>query len=82
MGGKDESRLMEENIGLVHMIIKRLKAFEYEYEDLLQVGAIGLLKAIRRFDENKGCKFSTFACIQISGEIFTHIQKIRVTESN
>lgn len=61
--------MIEENIGLVHSIAKRFTGRGVDYEDLFQSGCIGLIKAVDRFDESKGFKFSTYAVPVIMGEI-------------
>ena len=61
--------LVEENMGLVHSIVKRYVGRGYEREDLVQIGAIGLLKAIDKFDKSYGVQFSTYAVPMIAGEI-------------
>ena len=61
--------LVEENMGLIYMVLKRFQGRGYEMEDLFQLGAIGLLKAIDRFDTEKEFAFSTYAVPMIIGEI-------------
>lgn len=63
------TRLVEENEGLVWCIVKRFRNRGVEAEDLFQIGNIGLLKAIDKFDLNYEVKFSTYAVPMISGEI-------------
>ena len=63
------SELMESNLGLVKSIAYRFKDRGVEYEDLVQIGSIGMLKAIRSFDLDKGTAFSTYAVPLIMGEI-------------
>lgn len=63
------SRVYEANIGLVYMVLERFKSSSYEYEDLFQVGSIGLLKAIDKFDFAYNVRFSTYAVPMIIGEI-------------
>lgn len=63
------AQVYEANIGLVYMVLERFKNTNYEYEDLFQVGSIGLLKAIDKFDFNYGVRFSTYAVPMIIGEI-------------
>ena len=63
------ARLVEENAGLVWCIVKRFYNRGVEAEDLFQVGNIGLLKAIDKFDMSYDVKFSTYAVPMISGEI-------------
>ncbi len=62
-------RLMEINLGLVRSIALRFRDRGVEYEDLVQIGSIGMLKAIRSFDISKGTVFSTYAVPLIIGEI-------------
>lgn len=62
-------RLVEENMGLVHMIAHKFKNRGAEYEDLAQIGTIGLIKALERFDLSLDYKFSTYAVTLIMGEI-------------
>lgn len=69
--GDEEARtqIVEENTGLVWCIVKRFMGRGTEPEDLFQIGTIGLLKAIDKFDLNYDVKFSTYAVPMISGEI-------------
>lgn len=69
--GDKEARevLIEKNLGLVHHIVKRFVGRGYDLEDLFQIGTIGLMKAIDKFDLQMGVKFSTYAVPMISGEI-------------
>lgn len=61
--------LIEENLGLVHHIVKRFLNRGYDAEELFQIGCIGLMKAIDNFDTNYDVKFSTYAVPLIMGEI-------------
>lgn len=63
------ARLVEENTGLVWCVVKRFYNRGVEMEDLFQIGTIGLLKAIDKFDLNYDVKFSTYAVPMIAGEI-------------
>ncbi|AKA68502.1 sigma-70 family RNA polymerase sigma factor [Clostridium scatologenes] len=54
-------------------IYKRL-SFRYSYDDLFQVGCVGLMKAIKGFDESKGYKFTTYAYKIIKGNIYCFIR--------
>ncbi len=69
--GDKEARekLIEENLGLVRHIVKRFVGRGYDMEDLFQIGCIGLIKAIDKFDLNFDVKFSTYAVPMIQGEI-------------
>ena len=69
-GDKDATEeLVKNNLGLVRSIALRFKDRGVEYEDLVQIGSIGMLKAIRSFDLSKGTVFSTYAVPLIIGEI-------------
>src|SRR5665647_2177946 len=63
------AQVYEANIGLVYMVLERFKKSSYEYEDLFQIGSIGLLKAIDKFDFAYNVRFSTYAVPMIIGEI-------------
>lgn len=63
------NQIVEENMGLVWSIVRRFQGRGYEEEDLFQVGCIGLIKAIDRFDVTFEVKFSTYAVPMITGEI-------------
>lgn len=69
--GEKESRevLIEQNLGLVHHIVKRFLNRGYDAEDLFQIGVIGLIKAIDKFNTSFEVKFSTYAVPLIAGEI-------------
>ncbi len=64
-----EQRLLEQNLPLVTAIAKRFINRGVEMDDLKQLGSIGLLKAIRRFDIRMNVCFSTYAVPLIAGEI-------------
>lgn len=67
--GQATEKIVNENVGLIHSIVKRFYGRGYESEDLFQIGAIGLIKAIKRFDTSYNVKFSTYAVPMIIGEI-------------
>lgn len=69
--GEKEARevLIEQNLGLVHHIVKRFLGRGYEAEDLFQIGVIGLIKSIDKFNTEYDVKFSTYAVPLITGEI-------------
>ena len=62
-------QLVMDNMGLVWSIVRRFKGRGYELEDLFQIGSIGLLKAIDKFDLSYDVRFSTYAVPMIAGEI-------------
>ncbi len=61
--------LVQNNIGLVWSVVKRFQNRGYELDDLFQIGCIGLIKAINKFDDTFQVKFSTYAVPMILGEI-------------
>ncbi len=62
-------QLVTENFGLVWSIVRRFMGRGYEPEDLFQIGCIGIMKAIDKFDMSYDVKFSTYAVPMITGEI-------------
>lgn len=69
--GDKEARdkVVMENVGLVWSIVRRFMCRGHEPEDLFQIGSIGLIKAIDKFDLSYDVKFSTYAVPMIMGEI-------------
>lgn len=64
-----EEALLRENLPLVAAIARRYQNCGLAQEDMLQLGSIGLLQALRRFDPDRGLCFSTYAVPLIAGEI-------------
>lgn len=69
--GDDAAReyILSENLNLVRSIVHRFHYGVYEWDDLFQIGCIGLIKAVQRFDLGYDVKFSTYAVPMIIGEI-------------
>ncbi|MGL5380851.1 RNA polymerase sporulation sigma factor SigF [Clostridium sp.] len=69
--GNEEAmnRVIEMNLPLVASISKKFLNRGYDYEDIFQIGSIGLVKAIKNFDGKFNVKFSTYAVPMIIGEI-------------
>lgn len=63
------TQVINQNLGLVWSIVRRYTGRGYDSEDLFQIGSIGLIKAIDKFDLSYGVQFSTYAIPLISGEI-------------
>ncbi len=61
--------LIKNNSGLIWNIVKRFLGRGYEADDLYQIGSIGIIKAIKRFDTNLDVQLSTYAVPYIMGEI-------------
>lgn len=66
---QNENELIKNNMGLVLGIAKRFYNSGYDNEDIVQIGCMGLMKAIRRFDFSFNVQFSTYAVPMIIGEI-------------
>ena len=84
--GDKEARdtVFKENAGLVYSMAKRFAGRSVEMEDIVQIGSIGLLKAIDRFDISYDVKFSTYAVPMILGEVRRYLRdnnSIRVSRS-
>ncbi|MBD7916446.1 RNA polymerase sporulation sigma factor SigF [Clostridium sp. Sa3CUN1] len=63
------NKVIEMNLPLVSSISKKFLNRGYDYEDIFQIGSIGLVKAINNFDDKFNVKFSTYAVPMIIGEI-------------
>lgn len=70
-----EAEMLEANQGLVISIAKKYFSCHLSFEDKLQEGNIGLLKAIRKFDPAIGCKFSTYAVLWVKAMILRAIKE-------
>ena len=68
------ARLIEAHMPLVHSLARRYVSRGEPLEDLVQIGAIGLIKAIDRFDPGRGAALSTYAMPTIIGEIKRHFR--------
>ena len=69
-GNKDAmTKLIEDNNGLIWSIVRRFNGRGFDIEDLYQIGTIGFIKAIQRFDTSFEVKLSTYAVPYILGEI-------------
>jgi len=69
-----KAEIIENNLPLVKSIAKRYICSSTIYEDLFQVGTVGLIKAVDGFDESLGFAFSTYAFTLISGEIKRYLR--------
>jgi len=70
----DEQTLVTQNMGLINMAVKKYTGFGVDYDDLFQIGAVGLVKAAKAFDTSKNLQFSTYAVTKIVGEIKTYLR--------
>ena len=74
--GDEEAKalLISSNLGLVRSVIGKFSNIGYERDDLFQLGSIGLIKAIYKFDPSYNVKFSTYAVPMILGEIKRYLR--------
>lgn len=80
----DNEKLITDNLGLVHACAGKFIGRGIEYDDLFQIGCIGLIKAAKGFDSERGLMFSTYAVPTIIGEIkrvFRDTGAIKVSRS-
>ena len=81
---EERKKIVEENMGLVGSIVKRFSATGHDMEDLFQIGCVGLVKAVERFDVRIGVKLSTYAVPVILGEIKRYLRDdgaVRISRS-
>ncbi len=69
MNNKTNAPLAEENLGLVHLCANKFRNRGIEYDELYSAGCVGLVKASKTFDADRGVRFSTYAVPVILGEI-------------
>lgn len=69
-----EAKLLEENAGLLRSVVRRFLGRGTDEEDLIQIATIGMLRAIRSFDPDRGTLFSTYAVPLILGELRRHFR--------
>lgn len=77
MKSSKEERLILENLALVRYISNQFTQDYFEYEDIVSIGTIGLIKASKSFDERKKIKFSTYAGTCIKNEIGMYYRKTK-----
>lgn len=70
-GGEIEAKaeILKHNTPLIKSIVRRYANKQVEYDDLMQLGTLGLIKAVNNFDTSFNVKFSTYAVPMIAGEI-------------
>jgi RNA polymerase primary sigma factor len=56
-----KDRMIESNIGLVHSVARKYNGLGVPFDDLVQEGTLGLIRAVELFDSSRGLKFSTYA---------------------
>lgn len=77
-GDRDaREELVQRNLRLVQSVVGRFRRTPVEEDDLFQLGCVGLVKAVDRFDPGRGVAFSTFAVPYITGEILSYLRSDR-----
>jgi RNA polymerase sigma-B factor len=76
----ERDRLVESHMPLVRSVARRYAGRGAEFEDLVQVGAVGLLAASERFDPQRGVSFGSFAAPTVEGAIRHHLRKVGQTD--
>jgi RNA polymerase sporulation-specific sigma factor len=74
--------LVEHNLRLVAHLVKKFENTGEDPEDLIDIGAIGLIKAVRTFDPDKGVRLATYAARCIENEILMHLRAMRKSRSD
>lgn len=70
--------LIEHNMRLVAHVVKKYQCPDYDTEDLLSAGTIGLIKAVNTFDADKGSRLATYAARCVENAILTQKHEIRL----
>jgi RNA polymerase primary sigma factor len=74
---KAKQQMIEANLRLVHYVASDYRGYGVEYEDLVQEGTVGLVRAVEKFDHRRGLKFSTYAIWWIRRAVIDAIGKAR-----
>ena len=69
------TKLVEHNLRLVAFIAKKFESTKIDYEDLISIGAVGLIKAVKTFKPDKNIRLATYASRCIENEILMQIRK-------
>ncbi|MBQ1954921.1 MAG: sigma-70 family RNA polymerase sigma factor [Clostridia bacterium] len=71
------NKLIEHNLRLVAHVIKKYYAVSGDQDDLISIGIIGLIKAIKTFDPDKNTKLATYAARCVENELFMYFRTLR-----
>ena len=72
---KARDKVVSDNLGLVHAIVRRFEKRGHDREELFQIGCIGLIKAINTFNTGKNIKLATYASRCIENEILMYLRR-------
>ena len=76
---KARDKVVSDNLGLVHAIVRRFEKRGHDREELFQIGCIGLIKAISTYKEDYGCRLATYAARCIDNELLMHFRSKKKT---
>lgn len=79
---KARDRLIHHNLRLVAHIVKKYYAGAIEQDDLISIGTIGLIKAVKSFDNLKGARFATYAARCIENEVLMTLRSGKKSQNN
>ena len=79
---EEQEKLVLENLGLVYYMVNKLGVAPNNYEDIVSIGTIGLIKAASTFEKSKNIKFATYAARCINNEIFMYFRKENKNANN
>ena len=82
LSSEKQKKLVLENLRLVYFLAKKIGSPQGDYEDIVSIGTIGLIKAAATFDESKEIKFASYAARCINNEIFMHLRKEKVHKND
>ncbi|MEA4923995.1 MAG: RNA polymerase sporulation sigma factor SigK [Syntrophomonadaceae bacterium] len=71
------NKLIEHNLRLVAHVVRKYESSGEDMEDLISIGTIGLIKAIRTYNHERGVKLATYAARCIENEVLMHLRNIR-----
>jgi RNA polymerase sporulation-specific sigma factor len=71
------NKLIEHNLRLVAHIVKKYESSGEDIEDLISIGTIGLIKAIKTFNYDRGVRLATYAARCIENEVLMHLRNIK-----
>lgn len=77
-----KNKLIEHNLRLVAHIIKKYYSNLCDQDDLISIGTIGLIKAVKTFDFTKGTRFATYGARCVENEILMHFRSLKKSASD
>lgn len=81
IGNEDaRNKLIEHNLRLVAHVVKKYENGSEDLEDLISIGTIGLIKAIRTFNDDRGVRLATYAARCIENEVLMHLRNMKKTK--